>query len=56
MPPRLTISRRRRLTCGSSLARTEFDHFASLVENYAFSEAYEELMAAGERNELTKKI
>ena len=34
----------------------EFDHFASLVENYAFSEAYEELMAAGERNDLTKKI
>ena len=34
----------------------EFEHFASLVENYAFSEAYEELMAAGERNDLTKKI
>ncbi len=25
----------------------EFEHFASLIENYAFSEAYEELMAAG---------
>ena len=34
----------------------EFEHFASLVENYAFSEAYEELMAAGEKHELTKKI
>jgi hypothetical protein len=34
----------------------EFEHFASLVENYAFSKAYEELMAAGERNALTKKI
>ena len=27
----------------------EFEHFASLVESYAFSEAYEELMAAGQR-------
>jgi HPt (histidine-containing phosphotransfer) domain-containing protein len=34
----------------------EFEHFASLIENYAFSEAYEELMAAAERNALTKKI
>jgi two-component system sensor histidine kinase/response regulator len=34
----------------------EFDHFASLVENYAFSEAYEQLMAAGEKHELTKRI
>jgi HPt (histidine-containing phosphotransfer) domain-containing protein len=34
----------------------EFNHFASLVENYAFSEAYEQLMAAGEKHELTKKI
>jgi hypothetical protein len=34
----------------------EFERFASLIENYAFSEAYEELMAAGERNALTKKI
>ena len=34
----------------------EFEHFASLVENYAFSEAYDELMAAGERHDLTKKI
>jgi len=34
----------------------EFNRFASLVENYAFSEAYEELMAAGERNGLTRKI
>jgi two-component system sensor histidine kinase/response regulator len=25
----------------------DFEHFASLIENYAFSEAYEELMAAG---------
>ena len=33
----------------------EFEHFASLVENYAFSEAYDELMAAGERHDLTKK-
>jgi two-component system, sensor histidine kinase and response regulator len=35
---------------------SEFNHFASLVENYEFSEAYEELMAAGQRNDLTKKI
>jgi hypothetical protein len=35
---------------------SEFDHFKSLIENYAFSEAYEELMAVGERNDLTKKI
>jgi two-component system sensor histidine kinase/response regulator len=34
----------------------EFEHFASLVENYAFSEAYDELVAAGARHELTKKI
>jgi two-component system sensor histidine kinase/response regulator len=34
----------------------EFEHFASLIENYAFSDAYEQLMAAGERHELTKKI
>jgi two-component system sensor histidine kinase/response regulator len=34
----------------------EFEHFASLVENYAFSEAYEELVAVEERDELTKKI
>jgi two-component system sensor histidine kinase/response regulator len=34
----------------------EFEHFASLIENYEFSEAYEELMAAGRRNDLTKKI
>jgi len=34
---------------------SEFDHFASLIENYEFSEAYEELMAAGEKNDLTKK-
>jgi two-component system, sensor histidine kinase and response regulator len=27
----------------------KFEHFASLVHNYEFSEAYEELMAAGER-------
>ena len=33
----------------------EFEHFASLIENFAFSEAYEELMAVGERNDLTKK-
>ena len=33
----------------------EFEHFASLVENYAFSEAYEELMAAGERNDPRRK-
>jgi len=35
---------------------SEFNHFASLVENYAFSEAYEELMAVGTKNDLTKKI
>jgi signal transduction histidine kinase/CheY-like chemotaxis protein/ligand-binding sensor domain-containing protein len=35
--------------------KQEFEHFASLVENYEFSEAYEELMAAGARNDLTKK-
>ena len=34
----------------------EFERFASLVENYAFSEAYEELMAAGERHDLTKEL
>jgi len=33
---------------------SEFNHFASLVENYAFSEAYEELMAAGEKNTIPK--
>jgi two-component system, sensor histidine kinase and response regulator len=33
----------------------EFQHFASLLENYAFSEAYEELMAAGQKHDLTKK-
>jgi HPt (histidine-containing phosphotransfer) domain-containing protein len=35
---------------------TEFERFASLIENYAFSEAYEQLMAAGEQNALTPKI
>ena len=34
----------------------EFEHFASLVENYAFSEAYDALMAAGERHDLAKRI
>jgi signal transduction histidine kinase/ligand-binding sensor domain-containing protein/DNA-binding response OmpR family regulator len=34
---------------------SEFDHFASLIENYAFSEAYEELIAAGTKNDLMKK-
>jgi signal transduction histidine kinase/CheY-like chemotaxis protein/ligand-binding sensor domain-containing protein len=34
----------------------EFEHLASLIETYAFSEAYEQLMAAGTRNDLTKKI
>ena len=34
----------------------EFEHFASLVKNYAFSEVYDELMAAGERHDLVKKI
>ena len=34
----------------------EFEHFANLVANYAFSEAYEELMVAGVRNELTKNV
>ena len=33
----------------------EFEHFASLVENYAFSEAYHELVAAGERHDLTNR-
>ena len=34
----------------------EFEHFASLIENYAFSEAYEQLMAAGEvRPRLTER-
>jgi two-component system, sensor histidine kinase and response regulator len=28
----------------------KFEYFAGLVQSYAFSEAYEELMAAGERN------
>jgi two-component system sensor histidine kinase/response regulator len=31
----------------------EFERFASLIENYAFSEAYERLTAAAERNALT---
>jgi two-component system, sensor histidine kinase and response regulator len=35
---------------------SEFEHFASLVENYAFSDAYEALMAAGQRNALIRKI
>ena len=34
----------------------EFEHFASLVETYAFGEAYDELMAASARHELTKKV
>ena len=34
----------------------EFEHFASLIENYAFSEAYDALMAAGERHDLMKRI
>jgi two-component system, sensor histidine kinase and response regulator len=34
----------------------EFEHFASLIDSLAFSEAHEELMAAAERNALTKKI
>ena len=34
----------------------EFQRFASLIENYAFSEAYEQLMAAGERNAITPTI
>ena len=34
----------------------EFEHFASLVENYAFSEACDELLAAAERHDLTKKV
>ncbi len=32
----------------------EFEHFASLIENFAFSEAYEQLMAAGEKNATSK--
>jgi len=35
---------------------SEFEHFASLIENYEFSEAYEQLITAGESNDLTKKI
>ena len=34
----------------------QFEHFASLVQSYAFSEAYEELMAAGRGAELDQKI
>ena len=34
----------------------EFEHFAGLIENFAFSEAYVQLMAAGEKNPLTPKI
>ena len=34
----------------------EFEHFAGLIENFAFSEAYEQLMAAGKRNGLTPRI
>jgi len=37
-------------------SKREFEHFTSLIENYAFSEAYEELMAAEARNDLTKKV
>jgi two-component system, sensor histidine kinase and response regulator len=37
-------------------SQQEFERFASLVENFEFSEAYEELIAAGDRNDLTKKI
>jgi two-component system sensor histidine kinase/response regulator len=37
-------------------SQQEFERFASLVENFEFSEAYEELSAAGDRNDLTKKI
>jgi CheY-like chemotaxis protein len=33
------------------LGRERFEHFAGLVQSYAFSEAYEELMAAGHRTE-----
>ena len=32
----------------------EFEHFASLVANYAFSDAHDELMAAAERHDVTK--
>ena len=34
----------------------EFEHFASLIENFAFSEAYEQLIAAGEKNTLIPKV
>ena len=34
----------------------EFQRVASLIENHAFSEAYEPLMAAGERNAITPTI
>jgi hypothetical protein len=34
----------------------EFEHFASLIENFAFSEAYEQLTAAGEKNTLIPKV
>ena len=34
----------------------EFQRFASLIENYAFSEVYEQLTAAAERNAPTPKI
>jgi hypothetical protein len=37
-------------------SKQEFEHFASLLENYEFSEAYEELTVASGRNALTKKI
>ena len=46
MPLRLTVSSQRRLSCGPFSSAPEFEHFASLIENYAFSEAYEQLMAA----------
>jgi two-component system sensor histidine kinase/response regulator len=36
-------------------SQQEFERFASLVENFEFSEAYEELIAAGDRNDLAKK-
>jgi two-component system sensor histidine kinase/response regulator len=34
----------------------KFGHFADLVQSYAFSEAYEELLAAGRENELNSPV
>ena len=34
----------------------EFEHFASLIENYAFSEAYDALMGADEKRQAEERF